>query len=107
MEHGWSLKWLHREIVLSATYQQSSVDRPECRAIDPENAKLWRMNPRRQEFESTRDALLAVAGQLSPALGGKPFDKGQNRPPREKREPVYDPDSPFAALAALRNPKPE
>lgn len=41
-----------------------------------------------------------------PKFGGKPFDKGQSRP-REKREPVYDPDSPFAALAALRNPKPE
>jgi hypothetical protein len=74
MDHGWSLKWLHRQIVLSATYQQSSADRPECRAIDSENAKLWRMNPRRLDFESTRDALLSVAGQLSPALGGKPFD---------------------------------
>ena len=39
--------------------------------------------------------------------GSKSFDKGQNLPPRGKREPVYDPDSPFAALAALRNPKPE
>ncbi|MDP1732311.1 MAG: helicase-related protein [Devosia sp.] len=39
--------------------------------------------------------------------GSKGFDKGQARPPRERREPVFDPDSPFAALAALRNPKPE
>ncbi|MHB1102700.1 MAG: helicase-related protein [Devosia sp.] len=39
--------------------------------------------------------------------GNKGFDKSQNRPPRDKREPTYDPDSPFAALAALRNPKPE
>jgi hypothetical protein len=74
MEQGWSLKWLHRQILRSAAYQQASVDRPECRAVDPENAKLWRMNPRRLDFESTRDALLAVAGELNPILGGKPFD---------------------------------
>ncbi len=74
MEQGWSLKWLHRQILRSATYQQASLDRPACRAVDPENTTLWRMNSRRLDFESTRDALLAVAGQLNPALGGKPFD---------------------------------
>ena len=73
MEHGWSLKWLHRQIVLSATYQQASDDRAECRAIDPENVWLWRMNRRRLDFESTRDALLAVAGRLDATLGGPPI----------------------------------
>ncbi|MGD9721923.1 MAG: PSD1 and planctomycete cytochrome C domain-containing protein [Pirellulales bacterium] len=72
MEHGWSLKWLHREIALSAAYQQSSVDRAECRAADPENKLLWRANRRRLDFEATRDALLAVAGRLGPAIGGAP-----------------------------------
>ncbi len=74
IQHGWSLKWLHRQIVRSATYQQASADRPECRAIDSENALLWRMNPRRLDFESTRDALLSMAGTLDNSLGGKPFD---------------------------------
>ncbi|MEX2112664.1 MAG: PSD1 and planctomycete cytochrome C domain-containing protein, partial [Pirellulales bacterium] len=67
---GWSLKHLARVILRSATYQQASFDRPECRAIDPENKLLWRMNRKRLDFEGLRDALLAVSGQLDDALGG-------------------------------------
>ncbi len=70
IDGGWSIKRLHRLIVLSATYAQASDDRPECRAIDPENTLLWRMNRRRLDFESTRDALLAVAGRLATEIGG-------------------------------------
>ncbi len=72
MERGWSLKQLHREIVLSAVYQQASDDRAECRRIDPENTWLWKMNRRRLDFEAARDALLAVAGRLENSLGGPP-----------------------------------
>jgi hypothetical protein len=70
---GWSIKKIHREILLSAAYAQQSNDRPECRAVDPENRLLWRMNRRRLDFEATRDALLAVAGRLDPAIGGPPI----------------------------------
>ncbi len=70
MAGGWSLKKLHRLILLSAVYQQQSIDRPECRRIDPENALLWRMNRRRLDFEATRDALLAVSGRLDRRVGG-------------------------------------
>ncbi|MEX0977472.1 MAG: DUF1553 domain-containing protein, partial [Pirellulales bacterium] len=73
IEHGWSLKWLHRQIVLSAAYAQTSAERPECAKIDPENTWLWRTNRRRLDFETTRDALLAVAGRLDPSLGGPPI----------------------------------
>jgi len=73
MAGGWSLKRLHREILLSAAYQQRSDDRPECRAIDPENLLLWKTNRRRLDFEATRDALLAVSGSLQTSLGGQPF----------------------------------
>jgi hypothetical protein len=69
---GWSIKQLHRRILLSAAYQQRSDDRPECRGVDPENGLLWRMNRRRLDFEATRDALLAVAGRLDRTLGGPP-----------------------------------
>ncbi len=72
MEQGWSLKKLHREIVLSAAYCQASDDRPDCRKVDPENRWVWKMSRRRLDFESMRDALLAVAGQLDPKLGGPP-----------------------------------
>lgn len=73
-ENEWSLKDLHRAILRSSTYQQASVDRPECRTADPENRLLWRMNRVRIEFEPLRDALLAVADRLDETAGGRPVD---------------------------------
>jgi len=67
---GWSLKQLQRRIVLSATYRQQSAERPDLVGADPENRLLGRMNRRRLDFESTRDALLAVAGHLERRVGG-------------------------------------
>jgi hypothetical protein len=71
---GWSLKWLHREIMLSAAYQQSSRMREDGWAIDPDNRWVWRMNRRRLEVEPWRDAILAVAGTLNDSIGGPSFD---------------------------------
>jgi hypothetical protein len=71
---GWSIKALHREMLLSAAWQQQSVDRPEARKIDPENRLYWRMNRRRREFESLRDSWLAVAGKLDPKMYGRPVN---------------------------------
>jgi cytochrome c553 len=70
VDDGWSLKELHRRILMSATYQQSSVVSPEVLARDPENRWLGRFAPRRLEAESIRDAMLFAAGDLDPALGG-------------------------------------
>jgi hypothetical protein len=70
---GWSIKKLHRQILLSATYRQASPDDPVRRAKDPENHLLWRQNPRRLDAESTRDALLAVSGTLLPKDSGPPI----------------------------------
>ena len=67
---GWSMKTLHREILLSATYQQSSVDRPDCRQVDPENSLYWRMNRRRLDYEAMRDAILQATGELDLTIGG-------------------------------------
>ncbi len=82
-EHDWSLKHVHRLIVTSATYRQSSrVKAVEARAanprvIDPENRLLWRMPVRRLDAEQVRDALLAVSGELKLDTGGPatPADK--------------------------------
>jgi hypothetical protein len=74
LEHNWSLKELHRYIVLSATYRQQSGDRPDCRAADPENRLLWRMNRRRLEWESLRDAMLYASGSLDNGMGGRPVE---------------------------------
>ncbi len=86
MESGWSLKWLHRTIVLSATYRQSSTIIPEHHAIDPSNRLLWRMNRRRLDIESWRDALLAVSGRLEDEIGGKSIEPQE---PHERRRTVY------------------
>ena len=69
MDEGWSVKKLQRWIMLSNTYQQSSLDRPEARAVDPENKLLWRMNRQRLDYESLRDSILSVAGQLDDTCG--------------------------------------
>lgn len=67
---GWSIKQLHRLILLSRTYQMSSEYSSQSAAIDPENFLLWRMNVRRLEAEAIRDSLLAVSGTLDPKMGG-------------------------------------
>ncbi|MFM8578143.1 MAG: DUF1553 domain-containing protein, partial [Planctomycetaceae bacterium] len=67
---GGSLKALHRLIVTSAAYRQSSTSRPESAAIDSENALLWRQNRRRLEAEAVRDSVLAAAGSLDLTMGG-------------------------------------
>ncbi len=74
MREGWSLKKLHRQILLSAVYQQASVLRPDQEEKDPENKLLWRKNPARLEFEPMRDSWLAVAGNLDFQVGGRGFD---------------------------------
>jgi hypothetical protein len=69
--HGWSLKALHRYIMTSATWQQSSAGRVDALERDPSNRLLWRMSPRRLEFEALRDSLLRVSGRLDVKLGGR------------------------------------
>ncbi len=71
-ERGWSIKELHRLIVTSATYRQSSRETSGKRAIDSENQLLWRQNVRRLDAETLRDSLLAVSGLLKPSVTGKP-----------------------------------
>jgi hypothetical protein len=74
MEESWSLKKLHRHIVLSSTYQQASLDRSACRQVDPENRLLWRAHRRRLDLEAMRDTLLSVSGRLERKMGGRPVD---------------------------------
>lgn len=88
MRGDWSVKSLHREILLSATYQQSSGDRPDCYAVDPENRLLWRMNRRRLEFEVLRDSVLSASGELDLTFGGKPA-RIFRQPEGGRRRSVY------------------
>ncbi|MDB5353320.1 MAG: Planctomycete cytochrome [Planctomycetota bacterium] len=72
VSNGWSLKAMHRLIMLSATYQQSSTGTPEAVAQDAENRLFGRMNRRRLEAEVIRDNLLSVSGRLDRRLAGPP-----------------------------------
>jgi mono/diheme cytochrome c family protein len=67
---GWSWKAMHRLILLSNAYRQSSQFNEQAAAKDPENRLLWRMNPRRLEAEPLRDSILAVSGKLNPEMFG-------------------------------------
>ncbi len=87
MQKGWSLKKLHREIMLSAVYQQSSAVNGKFAVIDPQNRLLWRANLRRLDFEALRDSILAIAGTLDATMGGKPVDLGAE--PYVTRRAVY------------------
>lgn len=74
---GWSVKDLHRLILSSATYLQSSAHNSRAAAQDADNRLLWRFTPRRLEAEALRDSLLALSGQLNLRMGGpgyRPFD---------------------------------
>ncbi len=74
-EGRWSLRWLHREIVLSSTFRQSSGNRVEAEAADPDNRLFARANRRRLDWESWRDSLLVAAGTLDRGqAGGRGMD---------------------------------
>lgn len=71
IRQGWRLKPIHRLIVLSSAYSQSSsVSNPTAASADPDNILLWRMNRRRLEAESLRDAMLAASGELADRMAG-------------------------------------
>lgn len=86
MENGWSLKWLHKEIVLSATYQQTSDASEQHLTVDPPNRLLGRMSRRRRSIEAWRDAVLSATGRLDDSVGGKSMDPSK---PDSTRRTVY------------------
>src|SRR4029079_8850169 len=100
MQHGWSLKWLHREIVTSATYRQSSRPLEAGTQVDASNALLWRMNPRRLDIEAYRDTLLRLSGRLDETMYG-PSDDLQS--PRNSRRTVYGRISRGRVSSLLKN----
>jgi hypothetical protein len=104
MEHGWSVKRLHRQIMLSTAYRQSSrrPDRgseqstaaPSGESLDPENRLLWRMNLRRLEAEIVRDAVLTASGALDRTAGGPPIEITNPADGLSEAKPAPTPSSP-------------
>ncbi len=70
VQDGWSLKKMHRLMLLSNLYQQATENNPKGEKLDPQNHLLWRMNRIRLEGEPLRDSLLALSGRLNPEMGG-------------------------------------
>ncbi len=77
METGWSMKQLHRRIVTSQTYRQSSAELPEAVAIDPRNIWLGRQSRVRVDAEIVRDMILSTSGVMTPRVGGPPVHPPQ------------------------------
>jgi hypothetical protein len=86
-DHGESIKQLHWLILTSATYRQSSADRPEAAKVDADNRYLWRMNRARLDAESLHDSILFVAGQLDETMGGPSVQEFFFK---DDHSPVYD-----------------
>jgi hypothetical protein len=96
-DSGQSLKKLHRLILLSSTYRQSSAHDPAKAKVDADNRYLWRMNRQRLDAESIRDSVLAVSGKLDLKMGGPGFELFRFK---DDHSPVYD----HSALEKVHDP---
>jgi hypothetical protein len=88
---GQSLKAIHRLIVTSAVYRQSSCDDAASARLDADNRWLWRMNRQRLDAEELRDSVLAVSGELDPTMGGPGFELFRFK---DDHSPIYDHTAP-------------
>jgi cytochrome c553 len=88
---GQSLKVLHRLIVTSAAYRQSSRDNSAFAKLDADNRWLWRMNRRRLDAEELRDSVLAVSGTIDSTMGGPGFELFRFK---DDHSPIYDHTAP-------------
>jgi hypothetical protein len=86
-DEGWSIKKIHRLLMLSSVYQQSTANNPRYAQIDPNNRLLWRANIRRLEFEALRDSLLAIGGSLDSTMYGRPVEL--EKEPYSTRRSIY------------------
>ncbi|MEI6234740.1 MAG: DUF1553 domain-containing protein [Planctomycetota bacterium] len=106
MEHGWSIKRLHRQLVLSALYRVgSSTSQADATTLtaDPENAYYWRMNPRRLESQAIRDSVVSIGGKLDLKMGGPSIESNNDTSPRRALYFVQDADKENRFLGALDN----
>ncbi len=86
LRRDWSLKSMHRLILTSSTYRQSSASNPAAVAIDAQDRLVWRVKPHRLEAETMRDAILAVSGSLDETAGGPGYTDFQYE---EAYAPIY------------------
>ncbi len=92
VDEGWSLKKLHKWILMSETYQQSSAPREDCLVVDANSKLLWRYPPHRLEAEPIRDSILMISGNLDLGMGGPGYDAFE---PNTNYVHVYQPKRSF------------
>ena len=107
IESGWSIKALHREIMLSATYALSADQSAKNMRIDPENRLLWRANIQRLDAEALRDSLLFVSGELDSKAGGPPVRLNDENNKQAHRLWIRQPQQAGRDAVAVRLPEPE
>ncbi len=103
---GWSIKHLHKQIVLSAAYQQGSESRPDAVKVDANNDLYWRFERRRLSGEEIRDSLLAVSGQLDRTPGGPhpfPPEKSWAFTQHAPFNTIYETDRRSVYVISIRN----
>lgn len=88
---GWSIKNLHRKIMLSSTYQMACSHDAESSRVDPANELFWRMNRRRMEAETVRDSIIFVAGDLDKTIGGSLLTVGNHKYVTSTASEKFDP----------------
>jgi hypothetical protein len=106
-EDGWSLKALHRRIMLSDAYRAAAIEDAAARTADPDDELLWRTPRRRLDLEAMRDSMLAVSGELDPRMGGPPVEiAAGSGPPRRTLYGFVNRDvvSPLASTFDGANP---
>jgi len=111
VDGGWKLKRMHKLIMLTSTYQQSSrINNPKAVEVDPSNTLMWRQNFRRVEAEAIRDSILKVSGSLNSKMGGRGFYPsltpdvlaGQSKPGRGWGRSSYEERSRRSIYAYLK-----
>jgi hypothetical protein len=103
MDSGWSIKSMHRRIMLSSTYQLASHGASQAAEVDPTNRLLARQNRRRLEVEPIRDALLAVSDDLDLSLGGNLSDSDRKEKYSRSTEKPYSFPRRAIYLPVVRN----
>ncbi len=86
VEGGWSLKKLHKLMMTSAAWQQVSDDVAAYKEKDPDNRYVWKFSRQRLDFEAMRDSILAVSGQMDPAMGGRSVELSENPTSKKKQQ---------------------
>ncbi len=101
LEDGWSIKKLHRRIMLSRAYRQGAIENEKARELDPENELMWRMPRRRLEMEAMRDAMLFVSEELDMRMGGRPVDFAPIQKRCDEVSTVLSIETSFRTLPAI------